>query len=145
MANTIVVVDACCKVNNANKKGRSSKGQAACGCVIIDEKGEIHEYSQFLGEMTVPQAEFEGLVFALDKAAAHTRKKVEVRMDSELVIKWMNKEYRLKKDHIKPIYDRALTNANRFDDVVYNHHSRSCNLAKQADKIANKKIKEYVN
>ena len=94
--------------------------------------------------MTVPEAEFRALVFALDKAVAVARYNVEVRMDSQLVVRWMNGEYRIKKDHIKPLFDEAKKYEQRFKDgVTYIHHSRDSVLGKRADKLAHDAYAEY--
>jgi len=140
-----IVVDATCHIQAAHLKGRAGKGKAACGVLIIDANGEESEHSSYLGEKTVPQAEFEGLVFALDKASAILKRNqyVEVWMDSELVVKWMNKEYRLKKEHIKPLFDKANDLAQRFEGVKYFHHSRESELAKRADKLARAKYEKH--
>lgn len=54
-----IIVDATCKIPDAHKKGRAGTGKAACGVLIIDSDGQEFEYSSYLGEKTVPQAEFE--------------------------------------------------------------------------------------
>lgn len=133
-----IIVDATCKIPNAHLKGRAGVGKAACGVLIIDGNGQEYEYASYLGEKTVPQAEFEGLIFALDKSCEILRRNqhVEVWMDSELVVKWMNKVYRLKKEHIKPLFDKACSLAQRFDGVTYFHHPREATLAKRADSLA---------
>ncbi len=97
-----IIVDACCHIPDAHIKGRIGSGKSACGVLIIDNKGQEYEFSGYLGDKTVPQAEFEGLIFALDKASEVLKRdeNVDVWMDSELVVRWMNKVYRLKKDHI---------------------------------------------
>ncbi len=133
---TKIITDACCHISNANIKGRSSKGKAACGALIVDEKGKEYEYSKYLGEMTPPEAEFRGLIFALDQATAITRYDIEVWMDSELVVKWMTNEYRMKKEHIRPLFDEAKCYADRFRNVEYFHHSRESKQAKRADQLA---------
>jgi ribonuclease HI len=140
-----IIVDATCKIPDAHKKGRAGIGKAACGVLIIDKNGQEYEYSLYLGEKTVPQAEFEGLVFALDKASEIIRRNqyVEVWMDSELVVKWMNKDYRLKKEHIKPLFDKANDLAQRFEGIKYFHHSREARLAKRADGLAQAKYEEH--
>jgi ribonuclease HI len=140
-----IVVDATCRIPNADEKGRIGVGESACGVLIIDDAGIEHEFSSYLGNLTVPQAEFAGLIFALDKASEVLRRnqKVQVWMDSDLVVKWMNKEYKLKKEHIKPLFDRANELAQRFADVEYYHHSRDCYLAKRADGLASAKYKEH--
>ncbi len=126
-------------------KGRIGVGESACGVLIIDDSGQEHEFSTYLGHKTVPQAEFEGLIFALDKASEVLRRnqKVEVWMDSDLVVKWMNKVFRLRQEHIKPLFDRANELAQRFAAVEYYHHSRDCNLAKRADSLASAKYEEH--
>ena len=126
-------------------KGRVGFGKSACGVLIIDSDGKELECAKYLGEKTVPQAEFEGLVFALDKASEflNRHKGIEVCMDSELVIKWMNKEYRLKQEHIKPIYDEANQKAQRFTSVQYFHHPRTTQLAQRVDKLAKVEFEKY--
>jgi ribonuclease HI len=140
-----IIVDATCKIPDAHVKGRRSVGKAACGVLIIDRNGEEYESSSYLGEKTVPQAEFEGLIFALDKASEILRRNqhVEVWMDSELVVKWMNKDYRLKKEHIKPLFDKANDLAQRFESIKYFHHSREAELAKRVDKLAHANYEEH--
>ena len=103
-------------------------------------------FPKYLGEKTPPQAEFEGLVFALDKASEvlNRNKNIDVWMDSELVIKWMNKVYRLKQDHIKPIYDDANKKAQRFTEVKYFHHPRTSEYAIRADRLADNEYKKNI-
>ncbi len=139
-----IIVDSCCKIPNAHIKGRRGRGKSACGVLFIDEAGNEHEYSKFLGEMTVPQAEFSGLIYALDKATEHTRREVEVWMDSELVIKWMTGEYRMRKDHIKPLYDKAKSFELRYKKVEYFHHPRTADLAKRVDILANQEYEKNI-
>ena len=140
-----IIVDATCKIPKANEKGRPGVGESACGVLVIDDAGAEQEFLSYLGHKTVPEAEFEGLIFALDKASEVLRRsqKVEVWMDSDLVVKWMNKAYKLKKEHIKPLFDRANELAQRFERVEYYHHSRDAPLAKRADAVAAAKYREH--
>jgi len=140
---TKIVVDACCHIPEAHIKGRAGRGKAACGVLIIDEEGNEQEFSKYLGECTVPEAEFRGLIFALDKASAITRGNVEVWMDSKLVVKWMTGEYRMRKEHIRSLFDEAKILERRFSKVNYFHHPHNSKLAKRADKIAEDKYREY--
>jgi ribonuclease HI len=132
-----IIVDACCHIPNAHLKGRAMRGKSACGILVIDEKGIEYEFSKYLGEMTVPQAEFNGLVFGLDQASGVSRWNVEVWMDSELVVKWMTGEYRMKKEHIRTLFDEANRLTQRFKSVEFYHHNRDSALAKRADALAN--------
>ena len=53
------------------------------------------------------------------------------------------KEYRLKKQHIKPLYDQVYALSQRFAGVKYYHHSRECEPAKKADSIAEAEYKKH--
>jgi ribonuclease HI len=90
----------------------------------------------------VPEAEFEGLIFALDKASEVLKRNqaVEVWMDSELVVKWMNKEYKLHQPHIN---DQATSLSQRFASIKCYHHSRESEFAKRADRIADTEYKKH--
>jgi ribonuclease HI len=110
--------------------------------LVINGKGGEFEFKKYLGEMTVPEAEFRGLIFALDQAVSISRYDVEVRMDSELVVKWMTGEYRMKKEHIKPLFDEAKKYEQRFKSVEYIHHPSASNLAKKAHKLAEEAYSE---
>lgn len=140
---TKIIVDAHCVVPNAHILGRTGRGKSSCGVLVIDERSNEHSFSKYLGEMTVPEAEFNGLIFALEEAVAITRRDAEVWMDSELVIKWMRGEYRLKKPHIRPLFDQAKKNADRFKSVEYFHHDRDAVLAKRVDVIAKTEYRKH--
>ena len=142
MNKTKIIVDARVYIPEAHMKGRLTKGKSSCGILVINERGEEFEFKKYLGEMTVPEAEFRGLIFALDQAVSVSRYDVEVRMDSELVIKWMKGEYRMKKEHIRPLFDEAKKYEQRFKSVEYIHHPNTSYLAKKAHKLAEEAYKE---
>jgi ribonuclease HI len=138
-----IIVDAHCVIKNAHIPGRVGRGKSSCGVLVIDEYGNEHQFSKYLGEMTVPEAEFNALIFALEESVAITRNEVEVWMDSELVIKWMRGEYRLKKPHIRELFDQAKQKAERFKFVEYFHHDRESTLAKRADALARAEYRKH--
>jgi len=140
-----IVTDSCCKIASAHLPGRSSKGYAACGVLFLDEENQvISEHSQYLGEMTVPQAEYRGLIFALDKASGVCRGELEVWMDSEFVVRQLNGDYGIKSDNMKPLFHEVKALEHRFSKGVrYFHHPREAELAVRADQLANKELKKY--
>ena len=141
----IIITDATCKVPNAHIKGRTGKRYAAIAGVIIDASENIlWEKGKYLGEKTVPEAEMEALIMAFDEAAGYCRKNVEIRMDSELCVKWMNGEYRLKKEHIRKLFDKVKELEKRFDSVQYIWHTRESKWAKYVDNLADKEYKKYM-
>jgi len=143
----LISFDACCYIPKAHLKGRSGRGKSACGVLIRTTKGEEHIFKEYLGESTVPEAEFKALLFALDKASEIIKRteEVEIRCDSELVIKWMTGEYRLKKKHIKPLYDEAKKLQARFREVKYYHQPKSSTLGKIVDRLAREAYKEFIS
>jgi ribonuclease HI len=89
-----VVSDACCRIPNAHVKGRIGKGKAACGYAILDDQGNvIDKGGTFLGEMTVPEAEYRGLIQALDVASGFCRDEADVFLDSEFVVRQVTGVY----------------------------------------------------
>ena len=143
MSKIILIADATCRVPNANIKGRAGYGHASCGFLILDELDNIlHQGSEYLGDMTVPRAEMKGLITGMECAPAFGRDELEVRMDSELVIKWMNGLYRMKKDEIRILFDQVKIKEKRFNKVIYMWHNRNAKWAREADKLANQKYSE---
>lgn len=102
----------------------------------MDQYGNEHAFKAYLGEMTPPEAEFRGLICALDMATSVTRGELEVRMDSELVIRWMNGQYRIKKTHIRPLFDEAKKLSSRYKAVTYIHHPGTSTLGRKAHDLA---------
>ncbi len=140
-----IVTDACCKVPNAHIPGRRNKGHSACAVLLVGENDEIiSSYSKYLGEVTISQAEYQGLIFALDKAAEICRGEAEVWMDSEFVVRQLNGDYGIKSENMKPLYHQVKTLEQRFlKGVKYFHHPRTARLAKKADQLANAEYRKH--
>jgi len=136
----VVVTDAHVVVPNANVAGRAGKGKAACGALFLNGckelSAKIDEICTYLGEMTVPEAEYSAVKFALDHASNLCRNKLEVWSDSELIVNHLTGKYRLKADNLKPLFDAIRILEHRFEQVEYFHHTRENVMAKAADKLA---------
>jgi ribonuclease HI len=130
-----IICDACCHKPNAHL-GNVGKGNSACGVIFVYEDLVVDRFGAYLGYLTPPQAEYSGLIKALDKAAGICRGEIEVWMDSELVIRQMNGDYGIKSENMKPLYDEVKRLENRFTKVNYYHHRRNAVSAKEADKLA---------
>jgi ribonuclease HI len=143
----LIVFDACCHIPEAHIKGRSKKGKSACGVLIINNKNDEFEFKKYLGECTVPEAEFKALIFALDKASEIIKRNedIEIRSDSDLVIRWMKGDYRLRKQHIKSLFDEAKKLENRFKNVEYLHQPRGSRLVQRVDELAQEAYKEFIS
>ena len=115
---------------------RGNPGPAGYGVRIEDEQGTlINEFHGFLGTSTNNVAEYNGLLAALRYAREHGHRKVRIKSDSELLVKQMTGEYRVKHPGLQPLYQEASTLAGSLDRVVYEHVRREQN--KDADRLAN--------
>ena len=132
---------------NGDGGSRGNPGPAAYGYVVIDSEGTVlTQEGSVIGEATNNVAEYmsaiEGLKALRSKIgkAAAKDASVEVRMDSELLVKQMNGEYRIKNEGIVPLFV-SLWNA-RFDfrGVTFVHVPREEN--KDADRLVNEALDE---
>ena len=114
-------------------------GPAAIGAVIKDEQGRLHaRISQPIGIATNNQAEYQAIIVALEKAMELGFTHVELHSDSELVVKQVNGEYRVKKAALKPLYDKVRELLVQLEGCRVTHILRKKN--KEADKLANEAL-----
>jgi ribonuclease HI len=115
---------------------RGNPGPAGYGVHIEDQNGRvIDEFNGFLGTSTNNVAEYNGLVAALKYAQQHGHRVVRVKSDSELLVKQMRGEYRVKNAGLQPLYRQARALADTLDRIVFEHVRREQN--KDADRLAN--------
>ena len=118
---------------------RGNPGPASMGAVVIDPSGTVvHEVSEKLGITTNNVAEYRSLIAALEAALALGARLVEVRMDSELLVRQAIGRYRVKNPGLIPLHNRVLGLRSRFDEVVFRHVPRAQN--KHADALANRAL-----
>ena len=115
---------------------RGNPGPAGAGFVLEDVAGAIvRSGGRYLGVRTNNEAEYEALIWGLATALDHGVSSLRVCADSELVVKQINGEYRVKKEDLKPLFARAKALLGRFDSVLVTHVRREMNVA--ADEMAN--------
>ena len=115
---------------------RGNPGPAGFGVQIQDADGAvIHEIYGGLGIATNNVAEYNGLLAALRWAAEHGRTKVHIRADSELLVRQMRGEYKVKNPGLKPLFLQAIALIRRIGDVTFEHVRREYN--KEADRLSN--------
>jgi ribonuclease HI len=121
---------------------RGNPGPAASGVVILTTDDEVIEaFGRFLGNTTNNIAEWSAVEFALEEAKKYEPKRIQFFMDSELVCKQLNGQYRVKHPGLIPIHQRVVRLAKQFD-VKFQHVYRAFN--KLADAQVNIAIDEVL-
>jgi ribonuclease HI len=120
---------------------RGNPGPAGIGAILKLPSGEIlAEESRYLGEATNNVAEYRAVLLGLARALELGVEGIEVRADSELLIKQLRGEYRVRNEGLKPLYEEAKALLSRFRAVKLSHVRRELNA--EADKLANRGIDE---
>jgi ribonuclease HI len=114
---------------------RGNPGPAAYAFVIQRPGEPDIEEKAYLGRTTNNIAEYTGLVKALEHARHLGAKRLTVLSDSELMVKQMNGEYRVKNEGLIPLYEQAVKLRRDFASVELRHIRREHN--KQADRLCN--------
>lgn len=117
-------------------------GPAAIGAIIKDEQGKlITSISQGIGRATNNQAEYSAVIAALEKAIELGAKQVDLRSDSELVVRQINGRYRVKNTALKSLYQRVKQLLSQLESFTVINVPRSQNA--EADNLANGALKHY--
>jgi ribonuclease HI len=116
---------------------RGNPGEAAFAYVIAGDGRETVEEAGRLGRVTNNQAEYAALVKALERALALAPEgRVVVHSDSELMVKQMRGEYKVKNEDLRDLYEQAQRLVGRFPGgVSFRHVRREHN--KRADELCN--------
>ncbi len=115
---------------------RGNPGPAGCGVFIKDPQGEtLLTTSRFLGQATNNEAEYSGLLIALEAAQKMEIENIEIRSDSKLLVEQMKGNYKVKAKNLIPVVSKAQKLAQQFKNVVYTHVPREQNRV--ADRLAN--------
>lgn len=124
---------------------RGNPGPAAIGVVIQNADGQtIKNYGEAIGEATNNEAEYRAVVSALEKTKALLGKAkikklaAEVNMDSELVAKQLNGEYKIEEERLFPFFVKVWNLRMDFGKVIFRHIPREKN--KGADRLVNQAL-----
>ena len=121
---------------------RGNPGPAATGVVIIDSRSKVLVgKSKYLGRATNNQAEYQALIQGLEevaKLAGRSKVAVKAHLDSELIVKQMNGEYRVKDAGLKPLFTKANKLVDLLGGVQFIHVTRDKN--NQADSLVNQEL-----
>ena len=118
---------------------RGNAGPSGIGVIIQDSKRKkIKEISKYIGEATNNIAEYNALLHGLEEADEKKASDIVVYMDSELLVRQLSGEYRVKDEAMRPLFEKALAILKRFDSFEIKHVAREKN--READKLVNKAI-----
>lgn len=119
---------------------RGNPGHSGIG-IIIEKKlpsGElelIEEYNEYIGIATNNQAEYQAILWAIVRASELGLKAVDCYLDSQLIVRQLNGEYKVKNDELKIIYKKILEILPNFDSISFQDVRREFNS--KADELAN--------
>jgi ribonuclease HI len=120
---------------------RGNPGPAGYGVVMEDAAGRrVAELSKFLGYRTNNYAEYMGLLAALQHAVQHGAKALEVISDSELLVKQINGQYKVRNTTLVELHQQAKSLIGKLDWFKIHHVLRGKN--KEADALANRAMDE---
>ncbi len=123
----------------ADGASRGNPGPAAIGVTIKDKRGKLITFiSQRIGRATNNQAEYRAIIAALEEAIRLGVKQVDIKTDSELVVKQISGQYRVKKATLKPLYQQVKQLQGLLKSFTITHILRQQNI--EADKLANKAL-----
>lgn len=122
---------------------RNNPGPAGIGVAIFDHENlnkPVATYKKYIGETTNNQAEYKAVVLGLEEAKKIGASQVEVRLDSELVCKQINGQYKLKNPDFQESFIKIFNLRQSFKKITFKHIPREQN--KLADKLVNEAIDE---
>ena len=122
---------------------RGNPGPSALGAVLFDQHGNVvKEISEYLGITTNNQAEYRAVIAGLKAAKELGATRVDCKMDSLLVVKQMNREWKVKDVNIAPLVVELHNLGVEIGTVTYTHVRREYN--KHADALVNKALDAQV-
>jgi ribonuclease HI/probable phosphoglycerate mutase len=118
---------------------RGNPGEAGAGIVLLDNNNqELAARSSYLGQCTNNSAEYESLLLGLRTALELGCTQLAVHMDSQLIVRQIQGQYKVKNAGLKPLFEQATALLAKFDQWTIDHVPREQN--KRADELANQGI-----
>ncbi len=122
---------------------RGNPGPAGIGIVLLDEHNKVvYEHCDYLGKKTNNEAEYTALLTGLQLSAKQNVRELNCYLDSELVVKQLRGEYKIRNHNLKLFFDQIKEFEPYFSQISYNHVKREKN--KRADELVNLAIDNHV-
>ena len=124
---------------NVDGGARGNPGPAAVAAVVCDTDGVVlDEYSRTIGEATNNEAEYQAVLLGIERARELGASSVKLIGDSELVVRQVRGEYKVKKVHLRPLHGAVLKALEAFDDWAIDSVRREQNA--DADRLVNEAL-----
>jgi ribonuclease HI len=121
---------------------RNNPGEAGAGVYILRDGNAVEKIARYLGTTTNNIAEYTAAIIGLERAAQLGATGVRLFADSELLVKQLNGQYKVKNEGLKPLYARVKELIAKIGKVEVQYTPRERN--KEADALANKAIDEKI-
>jgi len=122
---------------------RGNPGPAAIGVLVCDEQGNpLREHQEVIGETTNNVAEYTGVIIGLELSKELGLDEVDYFGDSQLTVRQLSGQYRVKTPHIKELYLKAKSREREFKRVSYTQIPRTHDKIRYVDKLVNRALDE---
>lgn len=119
---------------------RGNPGPASIGIVICNERNEmIKECSKFIGKATNNQAEYQAIIYALEKAKQLKVETIDFYLDSELVVQQLNRKFKIKDRNLATLFIKIWNLSQGFKKINFFYIPRERN--KEADRLVNQVLR----
>ncbi len=126
---------------NSDGGSRGNPGPGAIGVLVRQDETILIKSSKFIGERTTNnEAEYEALILAMELASSITSDEVTCILDSELVVKQLLGEYRVKDPRMRSLFLKVQKLQERFKKIKYEHVSRWNNYQRIVDELVNEEL-----
>jgi len=131
---------------NSDGGARGNPGPGAVGVIIRRDGDILTKYSQKIGEfITNNVAEYEALIKALELASRFTNDEITCCLDSQLVVKQLLGEYRVRHPQILELFLKVQKLQNNFKTIKYIYVSREDKFQKMADELLNEELDKEID
>jgi ribonuclease HI len=117
---------------------RGNPGVSAIAYMILDEENRmLKRKSTYLGVRTNNQAEYEALLTALQSASEFDDDEVECYLDSELVVKQLNGQYKVRNENLRVLWLKIQKHKQNFRKISFTYVPRTNSRIQEVDRLAN--------
>lgn len=122
---------------------RGNPGKSAYAIVVTQGGRIVHEHAEFLGVHTNNYAEYRGLIAGISKILELGGTEAEFVMDSQLVIRQMTGQYKVKSPDMRELHDDAVALSSMIPKVVFRNVRRSEEYIPRADALLNAEMDRH--